>query len=246
MSLTRTFLPASGALSLGAAAGSGRSITERFGGSTAHSMSEYYGIGVNTANATLPASGPLRFSDFYNRTENITTSRTTQIPGPGQPFVPASPAEPAQFVPAQSGSPSVFQPGSPGQPNNPSQPSEPAQPSEFGQPFRPGQPFNFGQPTIPGSFNPFFGVFQPTVFGQFPSPGQPSSGQPFVAGQPFVPGQPFEFGQPFFPSNFQPGVPSQPGGQTQPFEPAVPEKPAQPGTINQVTEFLTRVAPEPS
>ena len=131
MSLTRTFLPASGKLSLGDAAGSGRSITERFGGATAHSMSEYYGIGVNTANATLPESGALKFSDFYNRTENITTSRTTQIPGPGQPASPseaAQPGEPAQFAPGQPFEASQFQPSSGGQPFESGQPSESAQP----------------------------------------------------------------------------------------------------------------------
>ena len=67
MSLTRTFLPASGALSLGNAAGSDRSIAVRFSGSTPHRLSEYYNQGTNTANdETIPASGALSFSDFYN------------------------------------------------------------------------------------------------------------------------------------------------------------------------------------
>ena len=81
MSLTRTFLPASGALSVGDTAGSDRSISVRFGGDVPHSLSEYYNQGTNTANnETIPASGALSFSDFYNKTELITVD--TQTTGP--------------------------------------------------------------------------------------------------------------------------------------------------------------------
>ena len=173
MSLTRIFLPPSGPLSMEFAAGSGRSIVERFGGDRTHRMSEYYGIGVNAANVTLPESGPLRFSDFHAHTEMITTSTLTSIPGPGLGFVtPGQPGTGGQpggliFVPTQSGF------------------------------FREGQ-FN----NAPGEF-------------QFPS---------FTPGQGFFTQRPAQAGSPGFAPTFT---------QTQP------------GTVEEVTEFLTRVAPEP-
>lgn len=48
-----------GAISLGTAAGTNRSISAEFGGTTPHSLSEYYGVD------TVPGSGAISFSDFY-------------------------------------------------------------------------------------------------------------------------------------------------------------------------------------
>lgn len=163
MSLTRTFLPASGPISMESTAGSGRSIVERFGGDRTHRMSEYYGIGVNAANATLPESGPLKFSDFHARTEMITTSQltTTTVPGPGLGFY--TPPKPGSgglqgstfFVQTQAPQPGVpglfgsfFNPGSQfgfiGSPGLGFFATSP------GQPYRPGQPgfFTQTQPSI--------------------------------------------------------------------------------------------------
>lgn len=173
MPLTRIFLPPSGPLSMETAAGSGRSIVERFGGARTHRMSEYYGIGVNSANVTLPESGPLKFSDFYEHTEMLTTSALTAIPGPGLGFV-------------QPG-----QPGTGGQPG--------------GLVFVPTQPGSSRQ----GQFNNTPGEFQ------FPS---------FTPAQGFFTQRPAQSGSPGFAPTFV---------QTQP------------GTVQGVTEFLTRVAPEP-
>lgn len=243
MSLTRTFLPSSGTLSMGDAAGSGRSITERFGGVTSHSMSEYYGIGVNAANATLPESGPLKFSDFYARTELITTSRNTTVTGPNQPVSTGSPAQaPSGGQPAI---PSFFSAG------------QLARPAQFGPVrtqsagfvrtqfggFTQTQPFRSAQTQFP-SFGQFFQGpgFSPGQFGFIPgqsgfvpsqfgfSPGQFT----FGITQPSVPGQP---------STFIPGTPAQP---VSPGQPATPPSGGQPADIITVTEFLTRVAPEPS
>ena len=59
----------SGAISLGTAAGANRSISGEFGGTTPHSLSEYY-----EAAAGVPASpDPLDFSDFYG-TSAVTVS----------------------------------------------------------------------------------------------------------------------------------------------------------------------------
>jgi hypothetical protein len=243
MSLTRTFLPASGTLSMGGAAGTGRSITERFGGATAHSMSEYYGIGVNTANVTLPESGPLKFSDFYNRTEHITTSRNTTVPGPSQPFSPGSPSQPSSG--GQSGSPSFFSPAqfsTPGQFGPVQQQSGGFTRTQFGG-FTQTQPFRSAQTQAP-SFGQFFqgSGFTPGQFGFIPGQsGFVPSQFGFVPAQfTFASTQPFSPGQP---STFIPGTPAQPFS---PGQPATPPSGGQPGDTIAVTEFLTRVAPEPS
>jgi len=62
----------SGAISLGTAAGTNRSISGEFGGSTSHSLSEYYrdgsysdSISIPAGETDIPASGPIKFSDFY-------------------------------------------------------------------------------------------------------------------------------------------------------------------------------------
>lgn len=172
MSLTRIFLPPSGPLSMEFAAGSGRSIVERFGGARTHRMSEYYGIGVNAANVTLPESGPLRFSDFHAHTEMITTSTLTSIPGPGLGF------------------------------------------------FSPGIPPGTGQAGRP--------IFVPTQSGSFYQ-GQYGTGPQKFQFPTFTPQQGF------FTVGSQPGSPG--------FAPTFTQ--TQPGTVQGVTEFLTRVAPEP-
>ena len=60
----------SGALSLGTAAGTNRSISAEFGGSTPHALSEYYRGGSevpnSSANNDVPTSGTIKFSDFYD------------------------------------------------------------------------------------------------------------------------------------------------------------------------------------
>ena len=53
-------LAASGALSLGTTAGTDRSISGEFGGTTPHALSEYYGVASG-----VPASGTIDFSDFH-------------------------------------------------------------------------------------------------------------------------------------------------------------------------------------
>lgn len=167
MSLIRTFLPASGAISMENAAGADRSIRERFGGARTHRMSEYYGIGVNTANATLPASGPLRFSDFYNRTEMITTSlvTTTSVTGPGL-FAPQQPGSPAQFTGGQE----------PSQGSTQTQSPVPGVPALFNNFFNPGSQFGF----IP--FNGQVSFF--TIPGQPSGPQQSGSSAQFTETQP--------------------------------------------------------------
>ena len=65
-------IESSGAISLGSAAGTNRSIAGEFGGSTPHSLSEYYrdgsysdGISIPSGETDIPASGAISFSDFY-------------------------------------------------------------------------------------------------------------------------------------------------------------------------------------
>tara|TARA_B100001057_G_C22810252_1_gene935114 strand:+ start:888 stop:1694 length:807 start_codon:yes stop_codon:yes gene_type:complete len=65
-------IQSSGAISLGSAAGNNRSIAGEFGGSTPHSLSEYYrdgnysdGISIPSGETDIPASGAIAFSDFY-------------------------------------------------------------------------------------------------------------------------------------------------------------------------------------
>ena len=60
----------SGAISLGTAAGTNRSISGEFGGSTPHALSEYYRGGSEvpntSANNDVPTSSTIKFSDFYD------------------------------------------------------------------------------------------------------------------------------------------------------------------------------------
>jgi len=56
-------LASSGALSLGTTAGTDRSISAEFGGSTPHALSEYYG-----GSSGIPWSGAIDFSDFHGKT----------------------------------------------------------------------------------------------------------------------------------------------------------------------------------
>jgi len=65
-------IESSGAISLGSAAGTNRSIAGEFGGSTPHSLSEYYrdgsysdGISIPSGETGIPASGAISFSDFH-------------------------------------------------------------------------------------------------------------------------------------------------------------------------------------
>jgi hypothetical protein len=62
----------SGAISLGTVAGTNRSISAEFGGSTPHSLSEYYrdgsysdSISIPPGETDIPASGAIKFSDFH-------------------------------------------------------------------------------------------------------------------------------------------------------------------------------------
>lgn len=62
----------SGAISLGTTAGTDRSISGEFGGTTPHGLSEYYrdgsysdGINIPSGETGIPASGAIAFSDFY-------------------------------------------------------------------------------------------------------------------------------------------------------------------------------------
>ena len=62
---------ASGALSLGTAAGTNRSISGEFGGSTPHALGEYYAGGANDPPDTgsIPTSGEIQFSDFFGTSD---------------------------------------------------------------------------------------------------------------------------------------------------------------------------------
>lgn len=55
-------LASSGVISLGDAAGTDRSISGEFGGSTPHALSEYYGVASG-----IPSSGTIDFSDFHGK-----------------------------------------------------------------------------------------------------------------------------------------------------------------------------------
>ncbi len=55
-------LASSGSLSLGTSAGTDRSISGEFGGSTPHGLSEYYGVASG-----VPSSGTIDFSDFHGK-----------------------------------------------------------------------------------------------------------------------------------------------------------------------------------
>lgn len=43
-----------------------RSIVKTFGGSGSHAISEYYGAGVKNPGTTVPTSGTIKFSNFYD------------------------------------------------------------------------------------------------------------------------------------------------------------------------------------
>ena len=53
-------IESSGAISLGTAAGTNRSISGEFGGSAPHAISEYYGVASG-----VPGSGTIQFSDIH-------------------------------------------------------------------------------------------------------------------------------------------------------------------------------------
>jgi hypothetical protein len=70
----------SGAISLGTTAGTDRSISGEFGGTTPHGLSEYYrdgsysdGINIPSGETGIPASGAIAFSDFYG-TSNVSAT----------------------------------------------------------------------------------------------------------------------------------------------------------------------------
>lgn len=70
----RTFVKASGDLSFQ------NDIVAEFGGGEPHSLSEYYGQGIDPSNSIrVPESGPLSFSDFYDRSSEFTNYRNTDI-----------------------------------------------------------------------------------------------------------------------------------------------------------------------
>jgi hypothetical protein len=60
-------IAASGAISLGTSAGTDRSISAEFGGTTPHALSEYYGDGNAPA-----SSGAISFSDFHGTSAALT------------------------------------------------------------------------------------------------------------------------------------------------------------------------------
>ena len=77
---------ASGAISLGTAAGTDRSISGEFGGTTPHSISEYYrdaaysdGINIPAGETSIPASGAISFSDFYGTAASVDFPASTYI-----------------------------------------------------------------------------------------------------------------------------------------------------------------------
>ena len=82
-------IESSGAISLGSAAGTNRSIAGEFGGSTPHSLSEYYrdgsysdGISIPSGETDIPASGAIAFSDFYGTAAaTFTWGSIITIPG---------------------------------------------------------------------------------------------------------------------------------------------------------------------
>lgn len=63
-------IESSGTISLGTTAGTNRSISGEFGGSTPHALSEYYRGGSEvpntSANNDVPTSSTIKFSDFYD------------------------------------------------------------------------------------------------------------------------------------------------------------------------------------
>jgi len=61
-------IESSGAISLGTTAGTDRSISAEFGGTVPHALSEYY-----DAASGVPASGEIKFSDFYGKSNGVFT-----------------------------------------------------------------------------------------------------------------------------------------------------------------------------
>jgi hypothetical protein len=78
----------SGIISLGTTAGTNRSISAEFGGSTPHSMSEYYSGGSNVPSGSadsdgnvIPTSGTIKFSDFHGTPFPQLVHSTTMVAG---------------------------------------------------------------------------------------------------------------------------------------------------------------------
>lgn len=76
----------SGAISLGTTAGTDRSISGEFGGTTPHGLSEYYrdgsysdGINIPSGETGIPASGAIAFSDFYGTSNVSATTYNSSI-----------------------------------------------------------------------------------------------------------------------------------------------------------------------
>tara|TARA_B100000519_G_C14232256_1_gene432998 strand:- start:849 stop:1934 length:1086 start_codon:yes stop_codon:yes gene_type:complete len=73
-------LASSGSLSLGTSAGTDRSISGEFGGSTPHALSEYYAGGSYVASGTgsIPSSGAIDFSDFHGTSQGVIYVHTSE------------------------------------------------------------------------------------------------------------------------------------------------------------------------
>ena len=86
-------IESSGAISLGTTAGTNRSISGELGGTVPHSLSEYYrdgsysdGITIPANETSIPASGEIKFSNFYGVSGAETGSlATTWFTGSGLP-----------------------------------------------------------------------------------------------------------------------------------------------------------------
>ena len=89
-------IESSGAISLGTTAGTDRSISGELGGTQPHALSEYYrdgsysdGISISASSTSIPASGEIKFSDFYGvaapETGNLSNTWFTSF-GPLPPF----------------------------------------------------------------------------------------------------------------------------------------------------------------
>jgi hypothetical protein len=89
-------IESSGAISLGTTAGTNRSISGELGGTQPHSLSEYYrdgsysdGITIPANETSIPASGEIKFSNFYGVSGAESGSlASTWFTGTGFPFVP--------------------------------------------------------------------------------------------------------------------------------------------------------------
>jgi hypothetical protein len=89
-------IESSGAISLGTTAGTNRSISGELGGTVPHSLSEYYrdgsysdGITIPANETSIPASGEIKFSNFYGVSGAEAGSlATTWFTSTGFPFAP--------------------------------------------------------------------------------------------------------------------------------------------------------------